>query len=390
MIKYDIPLSRPDLTDEDRRAVMATLDGQRLTNGPALIALESEAARVTRRPFAVGVSSSGMAMQIALEALEIGPGDEVVVPAFSYAANVNAVIATGATPVFADSDPRTLNMSVVDAECRITPRTRALIGVPVFGNAAGLQELIALCSRFEIPMVENASEAVGSRIGSDIVGKFGRLSVLGFGPNRPIAAGEGGAIITHDDRLAAACRGLRNQGRIDRMSFPEQSIDLGMLMRFAGRGHDARLAEPLAALAASQMRRIDDTRERREQVASWYMERLAGHPELLLPNIPANASICWPLFWVRLSDRFCSDDRDEIVAGLHRHDIGAANHYPCLHLLPHVRHACGTSLGMCPVAETLSDRMITLPMFTSMREREVDQVCQTLTLLIDRLSVTRS
>jgi perosamine synthetase len=389
MIKYDIPLSRPDLTDADRAAVVDTLDGQRLTNGPALIRLEAEAARATRRPLAVGVSSSGMGMQIALEALDIGPGDEVVVPSFSYAANVNAVLATGATPVFADSDPRTLNMSAVDVECRITPRTRALIGVPVFGNAAGLPELIALCSRFEIPMVENASEAVGSRFRSDVVGKFGRLSVLGFGPNRPIAAGEGGAIVTHDDRLAATCRALRNQGRTDRMSFPEQSLDLGMLMRFAGRGHDARLAEPLAALAASQMRRIDDTRERREQVASWYMQRLAGHAELLLPNIPPDAAICWPLFWVRLSDRYCSDDRDEIVAGLHRHDIGAANHYPCLHLLPHVRQALGTTVGMCPVAESLSERTITLPMFTSMRERQVDQVCQTLMLLVDRMRVTR-
>lgn len=389
MIKFDIPLSRPDLTDADRAAVVSTLDGQRLTNGPALISLEAEAARVTCRPYAVGVSSSGMGMQIALEALDIGPGDEVVVPSFSYAANVNAVLATGATPVFADSDPRTLNMSAIDAECRITPRTRALIGVPAFGNPAGLPELISLCSRFEIPMVENASEAVGSRFGSDVVGKFGRVSVLGFGPNRPIAAGEGGAIVTHDDRLAATCRALRNQGRTDRMSFPEQSLDLGMLMRFAGRGHDARLAEPLAALAASQMRRIEGTRERREQVASWYMQRLAGHPELLLPNIPPLASICWPLFWVRLSDRYCADDRDEIVAGLHRHDIGAANHYPSLHLLPHVRRALGTSPGMCPVAESLSDRTVTLPMFTSMRERQVDQVCQTLMLLVDRMRVTR-
>lgn len=389
MMKFDIPLSKPDLTDDDRRAVAATLEGERLTNGPALIELEAQSALATRRPFAVGVSSSGMGMVIALQALGVGAGDEVIVPSFSYAANVNAVLAVGATPVFADSDPRTLNMSPVDAECRITPRTRALIGVPVFGNAAGLPDLIGLCSRSEIPMVENASEAVGSSIGSDVVGKFGRLGVLGFGPNRPIASGEGGAIVTHDDRLAAACRALRNQGRVDRMSFPDQSLDLGMLMRFSGPGHDARLAEPLAALAASQMRRITQTRERRQEVASWYMQRLAGHPELLLPNIPEAASVCWPLFWVRLSDRFCADDRDEIVAGLHRHDIGAANHYPSLHLLPHVRRALGTGPGLCPVSESLSDRTITLPMFTSMRERQVDQVCQTLALLVDRMRVSR-
>ncbi len=389
-MKYDIPLSKPDITDEDRDAVVATLRGTRLTMGSALLEFEAHLASVVRRPFAIGVSSAGTGLEICLRALRIGPGDEVLVPSLSFASNVNAVIAVGATPIFVDCDPRTLNMRVIDAECRVTPKTRAVIGVPVLGNPAGLPELIAFCSRSEIPMVEHASEGLGSTIGNDNVGKFGRLSVFGFGPNRPIAAGEGGAIVTHDDRLAAACRAMRNQGRIDRQSFPDQSPDLGMLMAFAGMGYDARLAEPLAALASSQLRRLDEIRAHRIEIAAAYTRHLAGHRDLILPNVLENSQICWPLFWVRLSDRFGLEDRDAVISGLHRHDVGAANHYPPAHLLPHVREKYGTKVGDCPAAESIGDRMITLPMFTSMKISEVALVCQALEVVLSRIGLERA
>lgn len=389
-MKYDIPLSKPDIHDADREAVLATLQGGRLSMGSALLEFEAHLAAVTRRSFAIGVSSAGAGIEISLRALGIGVGDEVLVPSLSFSSNVNSVIAVGATAIFVDCDPRTLNMNVTHAESKVTAKTRAVIGVPVLGNPAGLPELIALCSRLEIPMVEHASEGLGSTIGSDNVGKFGRLSVFGFGPNRPIACGEGGAIVTHDDRLAAACRALRNQGRVDRQSFPNQSQDLGMLMVFSGLGFDARLAEPLAALASSQLRRLDEIRSRRVEVAAAYTRALGGHPDLILPNIAENSQICWPLFWVRLSDRFGAHDRDALIDGLHRHDIGAANHYPPSHLLPHVQRMFGTKVGDCPAAESIGDRMVTLPMFTSMKAREVTQVCQALEIVLSHSDVDRA
>lgn len=388
-MKYDIPLSKPDITDTDRDAVMATLRGTRLTMGSALLEFEAHLASVSRRTFAVGVSSAGAGMEIALRALGIGVGSDVLVPSLAYSSNANSVVAVGARPVFVDCDPRTLNMRVVDAEAKITPRTRALIAVPLLGNPAGLPELISLCSRFEIPMVEHAAEGLGSTIGPDNVGKFGRLSIFGFGPNRPIGCGEGGAIVTHDDRLAHSCRALRNQGRIDHRSFPDQSPDLGMLMAFSGLGFDSRLPEPLAALASSQLRRLDQIREMRMKIAGEYIRRLAGHPDLILPTVPENSQICWPLFWVRLCERFGREDRDAAIAGLHRHDIGAANHYPPTHLLPHIQQLFGTKAGDCPAAESIGDRMITLPMFTSMQAREVGLVCQALEVILAGIGCNR-
>ncbi len=388
-MRTEIPLSRPDLTAEDRAAVLATLGGPPLAMGTALADLEQAIAEVTRRTHGIGVASSGLGLEIAFRALGVGPGAEVLVPALSYPSNVNAVLAVGATPVFVDCDPRTLNMSVIDAEARISPSTRAVLGVPVLGNPSGMPDLIALCSRYEVPMVEHGSEGLGSTIAGDCVGKFGRLSVFGFGPNRPIACGEGGAIVTNDDRLTAACRALRSQGRVDRATFAGQSTDLGMLMEFSGFGFDARLAEPLAALACSQLRRLDATREARMEIAREYTRRLAGHPSLILPTIPESVSICWPLFWVRLGDPHGRDDRDAVIAGLHRHDIGAANHYPPCHLLPHVRAACGTCEGSFPAAESIGDRMISLPMFTSMSMREVATVCHALDVILSGITATR-
>jgi perosamine synthetase len=388
-VKSEIPLSRPDLTDADRAAVLATLQGAPLSMGSALIDLERLMAEISRRTYAVGVASAGIGLEIAFRALGIGPGCEVLVPALSYASNVNAVLAVGATPVFVDCDPRTLAMCVNDAEARISPKTRALLGVPVLGNPAGLPGLIALSSRYELPMVEHGSEGLGSTIAGDCVGKFGRLCVFGFGPNRPIACGEGGVIVTNDDRLMSACRAMRSQGRVDRASFVGQPADLGMVMEFHGFGCDARLAEPLAALAASQLSRLDEIRSARIEIAREYTRRLAGHPSLILPNVPENVSISWPLFWVRLSGPFGREDRDAVIAGLHRHDIGAANHYPPCHLLPHVRAICNTTEGLCPAAESIGDRMISLPMFTSMSVSEVRTVCQALDVILSGLSAAR-
>lgn len=381
----NIPLSKPDLVRADLDAVIDTLHGERLSQGRALLEFERKVAQVTRRPHAIGVSSGAAALELALRALDIGDGDEVLVPSFAFPANTNAVMAVGATPVFVDADHRTLCMSATEAQTQITPRTRAVLGVPIFGAIAGLQELIGVCARAELPMVENAAEAFGSTLGPDNAGRFGRITALGFGPNRPIAMGEGGAIVTNDDRLAMLCRAMRNQGRTDRRSFPDQSPDVGMIMQFACLGYDARLAEPLAALGASQIDRLDSILERRTEVARRYVRRLCAVSDLIVPSIPDHGTISWPLFWVRLSDRFGAMERDAIVDGLHRHDIGAANHYPACHLLPHVRAALGTHPGQCPVAESLADRTITLPMYTSMSDDDVDQVCATLELLLGRI-----
>jgi perosamine synthetase len=384
-----IPLHQPALDPEDFEAVSASLRSGRLTMGPALVAFEQAMAQRTRRPHGVGVASGSIAMEIALKALGIGTGDEVLVSAFGYSSNVNAVLHVGARPVFVDADPATLNMDPRKAERAATPRTRAMLVAETFGNPGGMNELIALCSRLEIPMVENATEGLGCEIGSENVGRFGRLACFGFFTNRPITTGEGGMIVTHDDHLARACRAMRHQGRVDRYSFPDQPQELGTKLQHAFDGYDARLPEMNAALGLSQLRRLDASMQRRSEVADAYVRRLAGEPDVILPNVPSDCRMSWSSFVIRLSDRFTKDDRDFIIDGMHRLDIGAADWWPCAALLPHVRQALGHQPGDFPVAERLAQRTLALPFFERITEVDIDAVCDALRLLMGRVGASR-
>jgi perosamine synthetase len=384
-----IPLHQPALEPQDFEAVSTSLRSGRLTMGPALVAFEQAMAHRTRRPHGVGVASGSIAMEIALKALGIGTGDEVLVSAFGYSSNVNAVLHVGARPVFVDADPATLNMDPRKAERAATPRTRAMLVAETFGNPGGMNELIALCSRLEIPMVENATEGLGCEIGSENVGRFGRLACFGFFTNRPITTGEGGMIVTHDDHLARACRAMRHQGRVDRYSFPDQPQELGTKLQHAFDGYDARLPEMNAALGLSQLHRLDASMQRRSEVADAYVRRLAGEPDVILPNVPSDCRMSWSSFVIRLSDRFTKDDRDFIIDGMHRLDIGAADWWPCAALLPHVRQALGHQPGDFPVAERLAQRTLALPFFERITEVDIDAVCDALRLLMGRVGASR-
>ncbi len=384
-----IPLHQPALEPVDFDAVVASLRSGRLTMGPDLIAFEQGMAERTRRTHGIGVCSGSMALEIALRALGIGAGDEVLVSAFGYSANVNAVLHVGARPVFVDADPTNLNMDHRLVDRAFTPRTRAMLVAETFGNPGGMPELIALCSRLEIPMLENATEALGTTLGQDNAGRFGRLACFGFFANRPITTGEGGMIVTHDDHLAAACRAMRHQGRTDRLSFPHQPSELGSRLQHTYDGWDARMPEMNAALGLSQLRRLDASMERRRAVADGYVRRLAAEPDIILPSLPDGAVMSWSSFVVRLSDRFTQSDRDAIVDGLHRLDIGAADWWPCAALLPHVRLAVGHQPGDFPVAERIAERTLALPFHERLTETDQDEVVDSLRLLMGRVGGSR-
>ncbi|MCH6551631.1 MAG: DegT/DnrJ/EryC1/StrS aminotransferase family protein, partial [Planctomycetes bacterium] len=216
-----IPLSHPDITDEDVRCVIEALRSGRLSNGPQLEDFERLIAQRVQRIHAIGVSPGTAGLHLALAAMGIGPGDEVITPAFSFVASANCILYSGATPVFVDCDPRTLNVNVQAVERKINDRTKAIIGVEVFGNPAGMAELAALAARYELPLIEDCAEALGGRHRDEPAGSFGRVAVFGFYPNKQITTGEGGMIVTDDDRLADLCRSLRNQGR------PADSMEAG-------------------------------------------------------------------------------------------------------------------------------------------------------------------
>lgn len=407
-----IPLSSPDITDHEIRAVVSTLRSGRLSIGPKLEEFETLVALRCRRPYAVGVNSGTSGLHLLMCALGIGPGDEVITPAFSFVASANCVMYVGATPIFVDCDPRTYNMKLEDVEKAITPRTKAIIGVEVFGNPEGMAELAALAARHEIHLIEDACEGLGSRKGTDPVGRFGRAAVFGFYPNKQITTGEGGMIVTHDDKLADVLRSLRNQGRAGSNTSTGTGVGagpassqghphvlptevapglgfglgaaLGSWLVHERVGYNFRLSELNAALGVAQMERLDEIIEQRQRVAAAYTRNLIGNPNVIIPTVCEDVFMSWFVYVVRLTDQFTAADRDSIMEGMRRHEIGVSNYFPPIHLLPPYRTRFGHKPGDFPVCESVAQRTIALPFFNRLGDEEVELVCQTLDVMIQR------
>ena len=377
-----IPLSKPSIHDDDLRAVEDVLRSGRLSIGPATEQFESMLSSRIGRNEGVAVSSGTAGLHLILEALGVGPGDEVITPAFSFVASANCVEHAGGTPIFVDCDPRTLNINASEVEACITERTKAIIGVEVFGNPTGMRELAALSAKHEIPLVEDACEGIGGRLDDDPIGSFGRAAVFAFYPNKQITTGEGGMIVTDDERLANACRSMRNQGRAatDR-SAPGSK---GTTLDVERLGWNYRMSEIHAALGVSQLGRLDWIMEQRSLVASYYTQALADISDLIIPSVEPNVSMSWFVYVPRLTAPYTHTDRDEIIDGLRRHDIGAASYFPAIPQFAHFREKYGFKPGQFPMAESLSQRTIALPMYVGLTETEVQLIAQTLDLMMTR------
>ena len=387
----EIPLSKPDITEEERRLVDMVLRSDRLASGPMVEEFESLVADRAGRRRAVAVNSGTSGLHLAMLALGIGPGDEVITTPFSFIASSNCILFVGATPVFVDIDPVSLNIDPERIERAVTPRTKAILAVEVFGNPAHMDACRALAAKHEIPLIEDCCEGLGGVWRGRPIGSFGRVGVFGFYPNKQITTGEGGMIVTDDDNIADACLSMRNQGRATAPpTGPETSATLGMPFLHDRLGYNYRLPDINAALGVGQMRRLDDILERRDIVANTYMRLLMDTPDLVLPTIDRDTRMSWFVFVVRLADRYTADERDRVIAGLRRHDIGAAAYFPCIHLQPLYRRRFAHTPGAFPIAERISDRTVALPFHTRLTAREAGHVAGTLKLMIQRENLGRA
>ncbi len=387
----EIPLSKPDITDEERRLVDMVLRSDRLASGPMVEEFETLVARRSGRRRAVAVNSGTSGLHLALAALGIGPGDEVITTPFSFIASSNCILFVGATPVFVDIDPVSLNIDPERIERAITPRTKAILAVEVFGNPAHMDACRVIAAKYEIPLIEDCCEGLGGVWRGRPIGSFGRVGVFGFYPNKQITTGEGGMIVTDDDNIADACVSMRNQGRATTPpTGRESSPTLGMPFLHDRLGYNYRLPDINAALGVGQMRRLDDILERRDIVANTYMRLLMDTPDLVLPTIDRDTRMSWFVFVVRLADRYTAEERDRVIAGLRRHDIGAAAYFPCIHLQPFYRERFGFRPGDFPIAERVGQRTLALPFHTRLSARAAGHVAGTLKLMIERENLGRA
>jgi len=363
-----IPLSAPDVSEDEIAAVAAVLRTPQLSLGPELAAFESELAAYHGVEHAVAVSSGTAALHLALLTLGIGEGDEVIVPSFAFVAVAGAVRQVGARPVFAEIDPLTLNLDPAAVERAIGPRTRAILVVHTFGVPAEMNALRELAQKHRLALIEDACEAIGASYDGRKAGSFGDLAVLGFYPNKQMTTGEGGAVLARDPAHAARLRRLSNQGRDPG---PDPKIDW---LDQIEPGYSYRLPEAACALGRVQLRRIDAMLALRKQAAQRYDALLEGicgleRPPLALPR----REISWFVYVVRLPEGVNRDRVREQLAG---QGIATGRYFAPIHLQPAWRARSGAE--RLALTESIARRTLALPFFNRITGEQQQEVAAAL------------
>jgi perosamine synthetase len=362
-----IPLAKPILGEAEERAVIEVLRSGQLSLGPKLPAFERLFAQRIGIPHASAVSSGTAGLHLALRAVGVGPGDEVITSPFSFVASANAIIYCGATPVFADIDPVTLNLDPAAAEAAITPRTKAILPVHIFGYPADMPAFERMAEKHGLAIVEDACEALGAKhADGPAVGGRGNPSVFGFYANKQMTTGEGGMITLGDVVMKQQIDSERNQGRAPDMGW----LDHDRL------GFNYRLSDIACALGIAQLGRLDDILADRAHLAAGYRDALRGIEGLELPCLDRSGTVRgWFVFVVQLPRGV---DCGEILRSLAKERIQSKPYLPAIHLMGYYRERFGYEAGLFPVCESVSGCSLALPFFPGMTDTQVVRVAEVL------------
>ena len=359
-----IPLARPVIGDRERELVDGVLRSRQLSLGPTVTEFERMWADRIGTKHAVACSSGTAGLHCCLHALGIGPGDEVITSSFSFVASANVIVYTGATPVFAEVDPLTFNMDPAAVEAAITPRTRAILVVDIFGYPADVPALIAIAERHGLAIVEDACQSIDGDFNGKKLGTYGHPSVFGFYANKQLTTAEGGVILTDDDALYLLLKSLTNQGRSDD----------GAWLVHSRLGFNYRLSDVHAAIGIAQIERLDWMQDARARIAARYQARMAS-VDGVTPMYEGPQRRSWFVYAPRLDADLA---RDAIIGRLEAEGVSAKPYLPCIHLQPYYRTDHGHAPGELPVTEEISASTIALPFFCEMTDEQVDRVCDTM------------
>jgi len=373
-----LPLSRPALGAEEEAAVVACLRSGWITSGPKVQELEGLFREATGAPHAVAVASATAGLHIVLEALRVGPGDEVVIPSLTFASTVNQLALRGAAPVFADCDYGTLQVDPGELEAKIGPRTKAVIPVHFAGAPADLDPIRAAAGRAGIPVIEDAAHAIGTSYkgvpagGAAAPGTPGGIALFSFHPIKNITTGEGGMITCHDGALAERLCRLRFHG-IEKDAWKRYGKGGTPHYDIREPGYKYNLTDLHATVGVVQMGKVAGLNARRAVLAERYLAGLRGVEGIELPEAAAYPHThSWHLFVVKVT----ALGRDDMIAALAERNVGVGLHFPPCHLLAYVRERFGTKRGELPRTELAGDRILSLPLFPGMGEDDVDYVCE--------------
>lgn len=363
-----IPFYRHDLGEAEVEAFRSALAGPILTTGDLVAEFERRFAAALGAEHAVGVTSCTGALHLALLALGVGPGAEVITTPMTFIATATAILQAGARPVFVDVEPDTGNLDVARVEAAITPRTRAVLPVHLFGQMCDMRALRAVADRHGLVIVEDAAHCVeGARDGVR-PGELSEAACFSFYATKSLTSGEGGALVVRDARLADELRLLRLHGMTSSANERErhgyQPWDMVVM------GWKYNMDNLQAAILLPQLERLARNHRRRAALAARYVERLRGLGGIRLPAVRPGVEHAWHLFTVWVEDA----DRDAVVAALGRAQVGVTVNYPPVHLTRWFRDTYGHAPGAFPAAERIGAATISLPLYAAMPEADVDEV----------------
>ncbi len=372
-----LPFARPSITDAERRAVLEVLDSGWLTTGARAKAFETEFATFVGARYAVALNSATAALHLALDALGVGPDDEVIVPTWTFAASAEVVIYRGARPVLVDVERATLNMTVDTVLAAVTPRTKAVIAVHIAGRPLAIAALVAALDPLGIPVIEDAAHAFPSRIGPHgrMAGTVGRIGAYSFYATKTITTGEGGMLVTDDEAIAARVRLMSLHG-IGRDAWKRYAAGGSWYYEIEEAGYKYNLGDLAAALGLAQLARAEELLAARRELVSWYREAFAASTveDLLeLPHDEPDGSHAWHLFIVRLHLEALNLDRGTVMTRLADLGVGASVHFIPLHKHPYYRRL-GWRAEQFPVADAEYERVISLPLWPGMTRADVERV----------------
>jgi perosamine synthetase len=367
---HQIPLARPYVDSREEELVLDVLRSGSLALGPVHRRFEDAFAEAVGTRYAVSCSSGTAGLHAALHRLGVGPGDEVVTSSFSFIASANVILFQHATPVFAEMDENTFNVDPDAVEAAITPRTRAILPVHIFGYPCDVERLNDIARRHDLTVLEDACEALGATIDGRAVGTFGNPAVYGFYPNKQITTGEGGMITTDDPDEARELRSIVNQGRSDN----------GDWLVHQRVGFNFRMDEMSAAIGLAQLEKMEMLLTARARLAERYDRLLAGAPGVATPYRGPQAR-SWFIYYVRLDEGI---DRAAVIERMAARGIATRPYLPAIHLQPAYREL-GWREGMLPVTERVARSTLALPFFVGLEDDEQEYVATSLREVIEAL-----
>ncbi len=369
-----MPFSRPTLSEEAIAEVVSCLRSGWITTGPRVKRFEDDLKAYTGAPFALALSSATAGLHLALAALRLNPGDEVITSPMTFAATLNTIVIAGGRPVLVDVEADSYNIDINRIESAITPRTRAIVPVHFAGVPVDLDPLYALAAKHGLRVIEDAAHAIGTEYKGRRIGSFGDTQVFSFHPNKNITTGEGGAVITRDEKLAADIALTRFHG-MDREAWNRFGKTGAAHYEIIAPGFKYNMMDIQAALGIHQLPELAGFMKRRTELAQRYLTALADWPEWQLPKAPAYAHLpAWHLFAPLLNPSAAKRDRERFMAEMKARNIGTAVHYRAAHLYPYYRDRYGYQPGDFPHAETISERIVSLPLFPTLSDADQDRV----------------